>query len=268
MIFKLEGVRNLLALTPVLHEWKQRGFGEVLVETSIENVLEGNPDVDEVSLFFSRDDQEVLDMDQVMWSATETHVTESYCIAVFGDVSLESWRIVMEHTPEDEKVARSMLPEGKVALLGPGFIENRNDIADELKRMGYSVMTASGDVGWGIFRAMAGACDLYVGEQGDESVVALTTNVPGVVLYRWESPVYFAPFRKFPTFEAIVPPPEVCDMSGPCLAANGVCEFGRVFGVRCPKSPRYACVEKWDNTEAVINGVEKATMNVNGGCDA
>jgi len=259
MIFKLEGVRNLLALTPVLREWKKRGLGEVLVETPNSDVFIGNPDVDEVSLYFKRDDQEVLDLDQVAWQSEERHVTESYAIAAFGDASLEKWRMSMTHSEEEDKEAVSMMEEGNVALVGPGFSENRQLVSNLLRDLGYNVLMASGDVGWGVYRALAEHSALYVGEQGDESVVAMTTDVPGVVVYNWESPVYFAPIRKMAMFEPVVPPVEVCNIAPACLGSNGVYEFGRTFGVRCSKKSRYGC-KSWDCIEAIMEAVAKVKI--------
>ena len=47
MIFRLDGgVECLLALTPVLAEWRRRNGGPVLVETRIPEVFRANPYVD------------------------------------------------------------------------------------------------------------------------------------------------------------------------------------------------------------------------------
>ena len=50
MIFKLDGgIENLLALTPVLVEWRRRNGPPIYVETLYPDIFRGNPYVNEVS---------------------------------------------------------------------------------------------------------------------------------------------------------------------------------------------------------------------------
>ena len=258
MIFRLQGgVREVLALTPVLREWKRRKMGAVMVETLVPEVLKGNPYVDEVSEYFDRDDVDVIDLDPVEWQASLKHATESYATAVFGDSFLETWRMVMEHGVEDEAEAKKLFPVGEHKLvLGSGF--SIPGCADKLREAGWAVSEIDGKkCGWRVFRAAVSMAEVYVGTQGDETVVATTTDTPVVSVHFWESPDYFLPFRKGVRTEYVATPLDVCEESPECMVHNGVFENGITYGVRCTQDPKYACLA-WDMPSKVLKAVEKA----------
>ena len=266
MIFRIgRGVENMLALTPVLVEWRRRFGGPVRVETDEPEVLRANPYVDEAGAVEA--DDRFMDVDVVPWPKMVRHVTETYAEKVLGDCRLASWRTVMASTREDVGKARALVPEGRVAALclDPSEMsrEARSGVEQVLLEEGYSLAYVGLDRcgTLGVQRAAAGMASVFVGTDGPAASVAFTTEVPAVVCYTWRDPCYFSPFRRGVPFEALVHGENVCDSGKVCLAQNGISEFGKVYGHSCPKVRPFACREMgWPEMvrKAVRRAADKA----------
>lgn len=247
MIFRLNGgVENLLALTPVLVEWRRRCSEPVFVETHIPEVFRMNPYVDEASFSVKRRDS-FIDLNLVPWAKMISNVTETYATRVLGDCRMSSWRTTMAASASDRAEASRRRPKGdKVAAYFADSNEFSTDMDVRMRRMmesrGYSVMDLTG-LSLGATKAAIDSSSVFVGTDGAVSSVAFTTDVPAVVCYTWRDPCYFAPFRRGAPFEALVLNENVCDVGKVCLAKNGWSELGQVYGHRCPKERKFACRE-------------------------
>jgi len=249
MIFRLDGgVENLLALTPVLVEWRRRFGGPVVVDTMEPAVFRLNPYVDASGPMRMGSAERFFDMNLVPWPKLLQSVTETYAERVLGDVRMCSWRTVMASSKEEAVKAVAVVPRGfRVAAL----CIDRNEMSDESEMQVRAVLEKEGyvavDVGMGrcgsvgVQREAIRLANVFVGTDGPAASVAFTTDVPAVVCYTWRDSCYFAPCRKSVPFEALVHGEDDCDSGKVCLAQNGSSEFGKVYGHDCPKTSRFAC---------------------------
>lgn len=250
MIFRLDGtVETTLALTPIIREWKEVGGSRVIVDVNYPELFEGNPYVDGMADYSGKSDDAIVNLNYVNWRKDIRPVCESFAEGIFGRTRLANWRTEMygaDSLPVDGNAVALCLKEPI-----PGLEEG-------LVKMGLSVRGLSGLVrgGWRAFRANVARCGLYVGDDGDETAVALTTDVPAVVCYTWRNPVYFAPFRRSVPFEAIVPDKNEFSCAGYCFSSNGLFELGKIYGVRCSRADRLACARA-RTAERVMQAVER-----------
>lgn len=238
MIFRLDGnVEETLALTPVMREWKYLTDGKVWADTRHPELFVDNPYVDGMVSDKVKGDW-FLDFNGVNWQANLRPVSESFAKLLLGKDKLHNWRTIMYHTSDDEHAAHSLVSKGKVAIIADGMSK---DIDVFLRQSGYDVFQLSGETcnSWGVFRAAVSMASLYVGFDGNDAAVALTTDTPAVIVYTCRNPAYFAPFRRGIPFEAVVPAREVCDIPDSCLMVNGFYELGKTYGIKCSKKETF-----------------------------
>lgn len=235
MIFRLDGtIEETLALTPVVRGWKELVGGELFLDVMYPNLFRGNPFFDGFVKPDSRDT--ILDYNRVEWQSVLKPVCESYIEFVFGKERPSCWRTLMYNTDDDELIAESFIPAGKVAIVSIADIPS--GLMEALADKGYMVtrLTHKDCRTPHIFRAAINRAKLYIGDDGDDTAIAMTTDVPAVVCYSWRSPTYFTPFRRGVPFKAISPQKEDCLYADGCMMENGYFESGRTFGVNCQLS--------------------------------
>jgi len=258
MIFRLDGsVEEVLALTPVIREWKNISGDKITVDVPYPELLAGNPSVHAIMDDMCEKDA-VTDFNFVDWQKTTRAVCESYAEHLLGSVRLMNWRSEMYHSNADDRKASDILPKRNniviVSLSSPV-----DGLMPSLEKMGYVVVFAGGACSHGLFRAMASKAALYVGDDDAKSAIALTTDVPAVVCYTWRSPVYFAPFRRGIPFETVLP--DNCCYADSCLSANGWYEMGKTYGVKCIIEDRFAC-KKPKSLGRIMDAVEKIRRSI------
>ena len=254
MIFRLNGnVEETLALTPVMREWKSLTSDAVWADTLYPELFVNNPYVDGVISDRIKNDS-FLDFNTVNWQSHPRPVSESFAELLLGKNKLHYWRTIMSHSKGDDDVAETIIPKGRVAIIAR---EMPAGVGAFLNQKGYDVFRLSGKdcQSWGVFRAAVSMASVYVGFDGNDASVVLTTDVPAVVIYSYRNPVYFAPFRRNVPFEAIVPAKEVCDVADFCFMANGLFESGKTYGLKCPKHGFFC--KKELAAESIIGTVER-----------
>jgi hypothetical protein len=248
IIFRLDGtVEETLALTPVIREWKEIGGDKALVDVNYPELFDGNPYVDGIADFTENADDVLIDFNKVDWQKHQRPVCESYAEYLFGKAGrLYTWRTEMYGN-------RAVKVPPKTAFLS--LRQPISGLAEKVAGMGYTVDEPRGDScgDWHTFRAYIGQCALFIGDDGDDAAVALTTDAPAVVVYTWRNPVYFKPFRRGLPFETVF---SDCEQASQCLTLNGLCELGKTYGARCPMPNRFAC-ESMPTVDKVIAAVEK-----------
>lgn len=243
MILRLAGgVENILALTPVLAEWKRRKGSLVKVETMFPELLRGNPYVDEAAELVGSE-EEHMELGLFRWPLLVKSVTVAYAEKVLGDSDMESWRTMMWNSDKEMDEARAERPEGKVVAvhLDKTEVECWALVEDVLRSEGYEVMQVGAIGSLRARRAAIAVSDLFVGMDGPSSSLAYTTDVPAVVVHTWRDPCYFRPFRRGIPFAALSPSERECPVGRICLANNGLTEFGKVYGCRCSVEPKFKC---------------------------
>ena len=262
MIFKLDGgIENLLALTPVLMEWRKRNGPPVRVETLYPEVFKGNPYVDEAARKIVAVDS-FFDLNLVPWHKLLKLVTESYAERILGDTSLTTWRPLLANTIAEDAEARKIVVSEKTAaislcdsMMEKGRIE---EIKSLLVSKGYVLVNVSSgsQPSIGIQRSVIAKSSIFVGTDGPESSVAFTTDVPAVVCYTYRDPCYFTPFRRGVPFAPVAATPSDCDMLRICLAQNSFSEYGKVYGHVCLKKEPFVC-KRVDFKSKVEKAVER-----------
>lgn len=240
MIFRISaGPREILAATPIFREWKRRDLGDVLVETYHPEILTGNKYVDFAGREVTNCSESVVDFDMVEWWERPRPVTETFAIYALRDIRLGSWRTEM--CPDDRVSIASQkiwAMGGKVALLGKNVSQ---DICKILFSLEYNILDISG-APFRDIAALAKVADLYVGNHGDESAVALTSDIPAVVLHSWLSPEFFKPFRRGVPHEAVRLRYNVCKDPLLCSERGIRAELGKVYGPRCTSDRGIKCL--------------------------
>lgn len=235
MIFRLDGtIEETLALTPVMRGWKELVGGDLFLDVMYPQLLKGNPFIDGYVKPDSKDT--IMDFNRVEWQSVLKPVCESYMEFVFGKQRPSHWQSDMYNTEDDELIAESFIPAGKVAIVS--MAEIPSGLMEALADKGYMVtrLTHKDCRKPHIFRAAINRAKLYIGDDGDDTAIAMTTDVPAVVRYTWRSPVYFTPFRRGIPSIAILPQKEDCLYADGCMMSNGFFELGRTYGVNCQLS--------------------------------
>jgi hypothetical protein len=235
-------VENVLALTPVLAEWKRRNGSLAKVETMFPELLLGNSCVSEASKLIASEDN-FIDMGLVRWPLLVKSVVATYAESVFGDTDMGCWGTVMGSFDAEIEEAYGKKPKGKVAAVSRDGVEIKHwsSVEDVLRSTGYEILDVGAISSLRTRRAMISVSDLFVGVDGPSSSLAYTTNVPAVVIHTWRSPCYFIPFRRGIPFESLTISEKDCPQARICLANNGFTEFGKVYGHRCTMEPMFKC---------------------------
>ena len=255
MIFRLSGnIEETLALTPIMKEWKALNGGKVWADTLYPELFEYNPYVDGIISDKVKSDW-VLDFNNIDWQGNLKPVVESFGEFLFGKVKFRNWRTIMCHSSDDENVAKQLISsKNNIAIVSDRI---NKDVDVVLTQRGYEVLRLPEESfgSWRIFHAVASMASLYIGFDNGATAVALTTDVPAVVVYTSRNPIYFTPFRRDVPFEAIVPAKEICDMFETCLETNGLFEAGKTYGLKCSKSEIFC--QKELGMECIMNAVDK-----------
>jgi hypothetical protein len=262
MIFRLDGsVEEVLALTPIIREWKSISGDKVIVDVPYPELLAGNPSVHAIMDDVCEKDA-VTDFNLVDWQKTTRAVCESYAEHLLGSIRPMNWRSEMYHSEREYREAGELLPKRNniaiVSLSGSSGNPVTKWLTDSLEKVGYTVVWAKSG-SFGLFRAIVSKAVLYVGEDGPDTAIALTTDVPAVVCYTWRSPAYFAPFRRGIPFETVLP--DNCCYADSCLSANGWYEMGKTYGVKCVIKDRFAC-KKPKSLDRIMDAVEKIRRSI------
>ena len=265
MIFKLDGtIENTLALTPVIFGWKEMTDEKVFLNVLYPELFDRNPYVDGI-VTKSMPNEGLLDFNQISWQSVQKPVCETFMHFVFGKHRPTCWRTLMYHTEEDAKKAEAFVPDKAVVVAMKNIPEG---LMESLTREGYLVtkLTHQDCKSFHVFRAAVSRASLYIGDDGDDTAIAMTTDVPAVVCYTWRNPVYFTPFRRGIPFEVVSPRKEDCLYSDGCLS-NGLFEFGKTYQIRCyydvPNTMKEKMVCQRNATlQRIMQAVEKIRAKV------
>jgi len=255
MIFRLNGtVEETLALTPVIQEWFEMSGEKIIMDTLYPDLFAGNLYVDRILCPNDVLTDASFDFSTVCWQKALRPVTETYAEYALGKVRLKNWRTLMTHSQEEASIAASFDMPAKLALIT--LKQLPEGLISGLKAKGYATFLPDQIKPCrGVLRALASLSSLYIGEDGAETAIALTTDVPAVVCYTFRNPVYFAPFRRDIPFEAIVPG-DICGMAGSCLQGNGKHEFNRTYGIHCRQPEPFVC-KQYITADMILDRVDK-----------
>ena len=270
MIFRIDGeIGELLALTPIIREWRRRNKNEeVFVETYTPEVFYGNPDVVEAAVNIPRIGM-FFDMNLVRWRERGVSVEEVYADVILGDKNFKDWKPFMASRPEDidnAKQFKEWMTVGKpVAVVAFNDKMIDSGMADEavkaVEEAGYVIDGVSGLGVWSLVRSHIDSADLFMGEDGDEAAIALTTNTPAIVCYSYRSPAYFPPFRRGLPFRALVPDRSLCEHAPVCHARKSHVQFSKLYSQGCVDNKNFCCRKrslKNDVVEAIRSMSDRA----------
>ena len=253
MIFRIDGeVGELLALTPIIREWRRRNKNEeVFVETHTPEIFYGNPDVVKAESTISHAGP-FYDMNMVRWRERGISVEEVYADVVLGDKNFNNWKPFMSSLPDDVDNAKQFrfgMTRGKpVAAVAFGDKMFDSGMADEniraVEELGYVIDGLSGLRVWSLARAHIDGSDIFVGDDGDEAAIALTTNTPAIVCYSYRSPVYFPPYRRGIPFRALVPDRLLCEHAPVCHARHSHVQFSKLYSQGCVDDKNFCCKKR------------------------
>jgi len=254
MIFRLVhgGVRENLALTPVIREWRARNPSDrVLVETTLPEIFKKNPDVDGVGSWF--DEDMAIDFDILEDPGLGLHPVDLYALAAFGDNRLQSRRMRVFDPPQQSHYGNFPLP---TVLVGTDFAARHHGLHESLmKRFSEVSMTGYcpnqiGDVCYSLSGSV-----LFVGCDEDVTWLAMTTKVPIVMLCGPRQPSACQPFREGVPFEPVA---WKCDQMDNCLKKNAVSGFGNIYRVYCRKEPPAIACENMVSEAELMSAVDRA----------
>ena len=257
MIFNLDGrIEEMLALTPVIRGWKEFGGEKLLLNVLYPDLFKDNPFVDGFMQSEGEKNDALVNFNQVIWQTTLKPVCEQFMEFVLGKQKPSCWQTLMLHTKEDGVKADAFVRGGKVAVISMKDVPV--GLMESLAKKEYLVvrLTHKDCLSLQVFRAAVDRASLYIGDDGDDTAIAMTTNVPAVVCYTWRSPTYFAPFRCGIPFETIAPRKIDCLYADGCLMSNGLFEMGRTYGVKCQMPEKTVC-KKSVTLERIMEAVER-----------
>jgi len=260
MIFKLDGgIENLLALTPVLVEWRRRFGAPVFVETQFPEIFNLNPYVDKAALYITEYDK-FFDLNLIHWHKILKCVTESYAERILGDLYLTSWRPLMVNSKTENAKAQQMVgPRTATVYFSHNMMDPKriSQVIEAVASKGYTIFPiVPEEMSVGLQRAIIAHSSVFVGTDSSVSAIALTTDVPAVVCYSYRDPCFFPPFRGNVPFEMVRANECDCDSLKICIAQNVRSEYAKIYDHFCPKNNPWAC-RKIDFGKAVSNALDK-----------
>ena len=253
MIFRIDGeIGELLALTPIIREWRRRNSNEdVFVETNTPEIFYGNPDVVEAAVSISKIGP-YYDMNVVRWREIGVTVESIYADMILGDRNFVNWKPFMTSRSEDIDNANQFKtwntkgrPIVTVAFSG-NMIDSgvADEVVEEVERLGYVVDGLNGFGTWGLARAHIDVADLFIGEDGAAAAIALTTDTPAIICYSYRSPSYFPPFRRDVPFRALVPERSLCENAPVCHSRRARIEFSKFYSQECVAENKFCCKKR------------------------
>lgn len=265
MIFRIDGeVGELLALTPIIVEWRKRNHGEkVFVETKTPEVFANNPNVEFAGARVQNID-DFYDMNLVKWHNRGMSVAEVYAEMVFGDKNLASWKQFMARDPSkmvQAKKGTDWIPEEKkivAVAFGEKMIDSgvADEVMNEVYQLGYVILDVSHMNDVGLVLATICMADLFIGEDGDEAAIALTTDKPAIVCYSYRVPDYFPPFRGDIPFVPLTPDRSVCENARVCYSENSHTEYAKFYSQGCTHQQPFHCRNR-SLKQDVVNAIRR-----------
>jgi hypothetical protein len=261
MIFKIDGeLGELLALTPIIREWKRRNSGEkVLIETFSPRVFQGNPDVDDVQTHI-KDKGFFYDLGFARWRELGGTVAEVYADMILGDKNFKDWSQTFYCTQEDVEWANKNVPKTPFVAVGfdPQYVnkESSEEVVKALRESNCLCVNIDPSSDYGHMKAIIDKADLFVGSDGIQSAIAMTMNIPAVVCYSYRSLNYFPPFRKGIPFEAILVNKDLCNQSGACYMKHALGEFAKVYNLKCVSKNQFCCKSR-SVADEVLKAIRK-----------
>lgn len=254
MIFRLDGrIEDTLALTPAIRGWYEVTGEKVCLNVLYPELFKNNPYVSEIQNESKSDI--VIDFNLANWMFKLNPVCETFMEYVLGTIKSTCWKTLMYSDKQDIEWVNSFIPRGKIAIIS--LNKNLAGLKEFLEGKGYNVLNLRYDEvpSVNIFREIVNRASLYIGIDGDDTAIALTTDVPAIVCYTWRNPIYFTPFRRGIPFESISPKSEHCVYANGCLISNGYIEMGKIHGINCPLEQKMNC-EKSIDLERIINSID------------
>lgn len=256
MIFKLtKGVRELLALTPVIHEFKHRNPQvPIFVETDYPNLFVNNPDVQQSAINIDKHDS-WIDLNLIDPNVNK-HVIDVYANAVLGDARLHDRHIRFDGSQQDKTKALTYRERYGDKLVCMDYEAIESEYGKEaieatkamLDRHGYETLYFASHMRLEDAREMISLSSLFFGADSAMSYVAMATDTPMVMLFSNRNPRWNMPFRRGVEFQAIR---SQCPEMDECVNKYWKKEFNQVYGVQCPK--QFFCK---NDMNKIIEGIE------------
>jgi hypothetical protein len=246
MIFRNDGeVEELLAMTPIIHEWKRRNPDDrIFVETTLPEIYHWNPDVFESEENVAEQGP-YYDMNMVRWPMCEFPVEEMYADLIFGERSISDWRPRMYASDDQKKQAEKLVGSGKKASVAFDdkmiCAEAAESALLSVEGAGYELVRVAQIRPFNLMFAVISATQLFVGSDGSATAIALATNVPSVVCYSYRSPVFFPPYRRAVPFAALTPSRSLCEHAPVCYSRNGCHEYAKTYSQGCVAGDKFCC---------------------------
>jgi hypothetical protein len=243
MIFRLMhgGVRENLALTPVIDEWKLRGMSRpLIVETTMPELFKGNPAVDG---FNGVQREACIDFDILEEPSIGMHPIDMYALATFGDNRLTSRRMRVFSLPRHKTVPDTV-------YVGQRFAQEYDEIYDGIMHRFLKVaVTGYCDAQIGDVTACLEDAKLFIGMDEDVTWLAMTTSVPIVMHIGNRMPETCRPSREGAPFESVT---GKCEFRDTCIK-NSSSGFGNVYRVMCRKPEQVCQTITYDEVMAAID---------------
>jgi ADP-heptose:LPS heptosyltransferase len=256
------GVREALALTPVLREFKRRFPEEkVTVETIHPELFMNNPFVDRAVEFGPGGDLVNLDMYSAV--SDNTHFVDQFARVILGDTRMASRAyevFLMPHEIEEGKKAVNVLEQHAVAVSFDKDFHTDREVLDgvvgQLDELGYDVFILDSNLSLRKTLAIINNCKLFVGLDDDISYMAMASKVPMVMGFSYRNPEAVRPYRRGIPFAPVVAPESRCKMVKFCESQNVIREFGVTYGLHCPNEDKFICarhtLEQWSDAIEMV----------------
>lgn len=256
------GIREALALTPVLRELKRRSPNEkVLVETTYPDVFSNNPFVDEVVEYGPCGQMVNLDMYSAM--KANSHFIDLFARVILGDTRImkRAYEVFLtdEELEEGKEVVNGMSNIAAVCFDNDFHMDEEvlNEVVQQLDDWGFEAAFLD-EMNLPLRKALAAIynCSIYIGLDDDLSSIAMASKVPMVVGYTYRNPSMVRPFRRGIPFVPVTAPQTRCNLIEVCERQNSISEFGVTYGLRCTNEDKFICarhtIQQWTDAIAEV----------------
>lgn len=231
MVFRLiqGGVRENLCLIPVIHEWKMRNTTEDLfLETAMPELFSANKDLTGIGTWF--DVEALIDFDLMNDVGFDAHLIDLFAMTAFGDNRLLSRRMDLGFkTPAQGK---------NQVYIGEICAKKHPEIFQQVQcQHQTSIVKYDPDEVETLFGMMASG-KAFVGCWEDMTWLAMTTDIPIVMLSGPHLPKKIRPFREGRPFEAVA---SKCEYMKDCVRHYSSSGFGFMYHVWCRNENPMIC---------------------------
>ena len=201
---------------------------ELFLETSMPELFACNADVTGVGSWF--DAETVVDFDLLNDAGFDSHIMDLYALSALGDCRLLSRRMVLEGPAQ--KTEPLILAGEVFASRHPDILQSISSRFSPISVLAYDPSNIEG------LRSLLTFGRLYVGCDEDITWMAMTADIPIVMLTGPRVPKNIRPFRVNIPFEPIACK---CEFMSDCVKRFSSSGFGNLYHVFCRREPIMAC---------------------------